>query len=380
MRLTYSITSDPTDTVGQRLIVQLTAASQVISSPYEREPELRGNEEDGIDFGVVVYPHDSPPEALLPPLFLLDPLDDPETAEKEYDEYGGYRFFGQILLPSDGLGEQVFVTLTREAKSIWDQRLPTSPKQQRAIVQRKRDLALLYQLSRLDAPDGPVRLTSIERGLVHGIRSDLRQPTAGLRQAALAKLMPFEAAKLPVRTIFPCLNDEDGNVRQLAVALLGRAGSRLPCQHLSRILYLANLPARLDAIALLGKAGGAFSASTLNLVLLEQTHTWLVLAALQAIRDINWSTLDELDYVDVIGVVYRISRRETTPLIREAAMSVIEALGGYTEVERALGDHLAWFKRGVRHTRNAPIGDDTPREQIEEEREETHHGNDHDTH
>src|SRR5260370_18127836 len=131
------------------LYVHLFLASHPISSPLADEVGTQDIAEedgaDGIDFYTVEY-HLEAADVHLPPLLLIEPCDDQNRAETDYNLHQGYRYIGQVLLPDFQRGERVDVVITREASALWEQWLPLSAPHQQALALARRAQEELFRL------------------------------------------------------------------------------------------------------------------------------------------------------------------------------------------------------------------------------------------
>lgn len=318
MRIRYSLSTD-----GSSLQVCLFGVSAPVYSPYIEEPLFYG-EQGEASLGTVTYP--LPTGELLPPLVLIEPLDDPTTAERRYGVVGGYRYVGQILLPGDRLGEQVDVSLTRETLLVWKVWLAHCPAHQRAQAQRQKEIALLFRLRRTDIPRGRQRSVEDAQRRLAATRNRLRCADPQQRLAALDQIAGEASTVLPVRSLFTCLNDPSQQVRERAVSLLATAPTLLPVGHLREIAYQADLPARLAALHLLGKTRSDDAETTL-LATRWRRHPWERVASLEG--------LVETDQFrgDVVSALCTALRKDEIPSVRMAAAHLLGRLGDPEGVE-----------------------------------------------
>lgn len=342
MRLYYSITA--VDPAGQRarLLARLTLTSHEIYSPHVAVDDIdAGDQEDageGIDLGTVGYPRAETPGQVLPPFLLIEALDDPLTAEERYGTYGGYRYVGQLLLPDGALGETVEACLSREALALWEAWLPQSERHLRALHGREQDLAELFLLEEAPRPQGEA-LPPPVGSLVSSACSALAQGDPPARAAALRRLSQVDGQALPVGSIFPCLNDESDEVRQLALGLLCTARDRLPFERLERIIDQAELPARLAAITLLGKVGGDQAVSALECAC-NRRHPWVRMAGLRALFVACYgSDLHPVDYLDVLTYLRHALRSDDVAAVRDVAAELVDRLGGPAALDRLIAEH-----------------------------------------
>jgi len=156
------------------------------------------------------------------------------------------------------------------------------------------------------------------------------------RVVALERLAQVGSHALPIARIFPCLRDGSDKIRQLATALLCRAGDRLPVACLERVLDQAELPARLAAITLLGKVGGDRAISALECAC-NRKHPAMRMAGLRALFETCYrSDLHPIDYLDVLTYLRSALRSDEVPAVRAVAAELVARLGGPAALDRLI--------------------------------------------
>jgi HEAT repeat protein len=320
-------------TTPTALVARLSATSHEVYSPYmdiddPDEEDLTGAKHT-IDLGAVSYPRGANPAQLLPPVLLIEALDEPHTAEDRYGAYGGYRYLGQMLLPGTVcLGEPVDVCLSREALSLWLETLPRSEAHQRALANRARELAALFLIDPSDITPARESTSSEQSRLVRSASADLESPDEPTRLAALKRLSQLEAGALPIPSLLPRLADDSDEVRQLAIALLGAAKDRLKIEWLERIADQAELPARLAAVALLGRVGGEQAVALLEGAC-NRRRPEMRMAGLRALFEACYgSDLHPVGYLDVLTYLRSALRSDDVPAVRAVAAELVDRLGG----------------------------------------------------
>ncbi len=334
MRLSYSICRTET-----ALQVKLLGTTAPVYSPhiegliYANEESLMEGEPATILLSTSIYP--TPSGELLPPLLLIEPADDPETAEAQYAEYGGYCYIGQFLLPDDSLGEVAEVTITRKALSLWQDLFQQSTRHTQAYRKHQADVAALFQLAEPAQIQGALSLSKGDQDCIDACCQMLQEAAdGGHRLAALEQLKLVEPLRRPLSALLPCLDDPIEAVRDQALQLLKPLASQLPEELLERIVDCGPLQTRLAAIALLAASGGK-NAEEVLLVTRWRRHAWIRMAALGGLVELD------AHRSEVLAALSTALREDGVPAVRAYAAQLFEKLGdtgGVLPLQTALQD------------------------------------------
>lgn len=325
------------------LDVHLFFASHHIASPLADEVGtqeiVEPDDASGIAFQPISY-HLDAPGVCLPPLLLIEPCDDPDSAERDYDLHQGYRYIGQLLLPDGQRGERVDVVATREALALIEKWLPRSVLHQQALAlyRQAQDRLLRLDPQASDTPD--LNLPARDQGLLWRVSQMVQSTDATTRLAGLGALWDIDASALPLAQVFPCLGDTDTQVRQAALFQLARVVERLSARHLYQVSCEASLPVRIAAMALLGLKGGEEAASWLNCISvcgpLCREHPSERMALLDALAQACTSlSPDDLTYRDLFESLCDTAEVDPHAEVRAHAERWIEALRATTHTRES---------------------------------------------
>lgn len=336
MKMTCVLSTDTTSFPDEKpsLSVRVLVDSHAIFSPLadEREHEDRGEPDTlgGIDFGSIQYPLAGDPRVILPPFLLLEPCDDPETAESSYDEQGGYRYIGQLLHELD-LGERVDVIITRAALALWKELLPQSQRHLVALSAYANYQTELFQLEPQEIPDQMSVIPEEHVRIAEKANTLLDSPDDRERVAGLILLQGVLIDALPIVPLFRSLHSSDPVVQQGALSQLRRVASRLPTSRLSQIAAQASLSERIAAITLLGAAGTEDAAMDLKCITIygdfRREHSLERIAVMQAFAQTCRSPhIDHIDFLDLFGPLQEVAETDPLLAVRSDAKSLVDDL------------------------------------------------------
>jgi hypothetical protein len=312
--------------------VQAFLTSYPVSSPLLDELETTDveNEDDTSEvlLGSLLYPSEGSPPVRLPPIFLVEPCDDPEDAQQWYGLHQGYRYIGQLILPDATLGERVDMVLTQEALDFWNLWLPESDIHQQALQCYQRQQDTLFYLDDIDDSDRQAP------GTVGQEQSSLELALQGNEAEKLASLATLAAQPdnvLSPALLFPCLNDQSPLVRQAVLPLLERIVGALPSDALFHICIEGHFSTRLVAERLLGLQGGEESISQLVVLTiagpLRRERAEERLTLLQALTRAGRSVpASSVDYREVLGCLRDVVESDPVERVQRAAQAFLQSL------------------------------------------------------
>jgi|SRR5579884_1234952 len=288
------------------------------------DEDLYEERAERIALGVVLYPQSGANGKILPPLLLIEPVDDPDMAAQRYSMYGGIRYVGQFLLNDGVLAESVEIKASRAALDLWWRLLPLSELHYGAFKRYKQWKADLLRPTH--SAMRQVRASEVLQGSLHVVWEVLRHGSEQDRVAILHRLHHAERNVFPPSILLPCLGDSSAEVRTLALRLLEARVKQLPVKRLIAIAEGAEVQARLAAISLLGKIGGEEAVSALFGARWSR-HAWIRSAAFSALVEAD---SNDSDVLENLLIAYR---KDDATVVRQTVSALIDRLGGLAMVE-----------------------------------------------
>ena len=213
-------------------------------SPVEGKPAL-------IELTTMLYPMSA--QKLLPPLLLLETLDEPREAEALYEQHEGYRYLAQFLFADATRGESCTVCLTREALSSWRVLEAKSEIHVRGMNRFQQDMTALFHLPGFPLDSNEDGESSVVADLARQLQqADEHQRIVALNQACQRGIKEEQL----VPCVFPCLNDSSALVRERAKQVLLHLTAHIPVDALEHVVDCGPQSARVAATELLGVQGG----------------------------------------------------------------------------------------------------------------------------
>ena len=330
MRIEYILTTHA-DTHGEPLLCTAIVGRIFPNSsnfPHSDDDDAYEQDAQRISLGNILYPKSLSGDEVLPPMLLLEPIDDPDTAKQRYAIYQGIRYSAHFLLPEgDEMGEPVAVVASREALSLWWQLLPLSARHAEGYAHYKH-----MQTDLLQPTKEALQLVEASReqnALLLHLWMILQQGNALERAKAIRKIGMLEKTFFPPTLLLPSLNDSSEEVRTLASHVLGTELDSIPIERLISIVEGAEIRAKLAAIPLLGRVGGDEAIEALWKARWSK-HAWVRAAALRTLA------VTVPNDPDVLENVLIALRKDDVPSVREAMRATVQGLGGIATVEAGL--------------------------------------------
>jgi hypothetical protein len=319
MRISYSLMASEAT-----LFAHIIGETAPVYSPYVEDQDLEIPNYVGssstVTLGNLVYRQLDKPN--LPPVLLLEPLNDPLTAERDCEQGGRYRYIGLFLLPNGGLGERANVYMTQDARALYLVRQEESEKHQQALARRQTAIAELFRIKETDLPVKTLSAFRTPDADIRAMGAELEQGDVHRQLQALTGLTEVDPLSLPLCSLFPCLNNPSQEVRDRTIALLAPVAPLLPIDQLEKIADQADLPARIAAIRLLGKSR-AVRAHTILLSTRWRAHSWERIASLYGLVELNQ------DREEVIIALKLALKQDPVPEVRAIANQLFAELGDH---------------------------------------------------
>lgn len=215
-------------------------------------------------------------DALLPPLFLLDPPSQPQ------EEYCGLA--QMILSPHAELGEPLQVRLSAGVQAYWREYEPLSPLHQQAHIQRQTHMKRLFALPLEAFPDDEQAQQA--KALQHFAYAFPHAWAEEDTQELLHILRTFSRVKPHWRTLpwlFSCLQHPCEDIGTRASTLLQPVAHLIPWQKLEAIVWQGPPHARLCALRLAAHHTQQEEAISLFLATRWDTHPSLRIASIDGL-------------------------------------------------------------------------------------------------